>query len=64
MNLTQAMQMIGQFRNNPQIMLQRYGIPQNLTTPDEVANYLVSNGRVTREQLNQFKSMFNSGAQR
>ncbi len=64
MNLTQAMQMIGQFRNNPQIMLQRYGIPQNLTTPDEVANYLVSNGRVTQEQLNQFKSMFNSGAQR
>lgn len=64
MNLTQAMQMIGQFRNNPQIMLQRYGIPQSLKTPDEVANYLVSNGRVTQEQLNQFKSMFNSGAQR
>lgn len=63
MNLQQAMQMIGQFRNNPQIMLQRYGIPQNLKTPDEVANYLVSNGRVTQEQLNQFKSMFNSNAQ-
>ena len=64
MNLTQAMQMIGQFRNNPQIMLQRYGIPQNLKTPDEVANYLINSGRVTQEQINQAKQVFGSNAQR
>lgn len=58
MNLTQAMQMIGQFRNNPQIMLQRYGIPQNLKTPDEVADFLIKNGRCTQEQVNQAKSLF------
>lgn len=58
MNLQQAMQMIGQFRNNPQIMLQRYGIPQNLKTPDEVADFLIKNGRCTQEQVNQAKSLF------
>ena len=59
MNLQQAMQMIGQFKNNPQIMLQRYGIPQNLKTPDEVADFLVKNGRCTQEQVNQARSLFN-----
>ena len=59
MNLQQALQMMGQFSNNPQIMLQRYGIPQNLKTPDEVANYLVNNGRVTQDQINQAKAFFN-----
>ena len=59
MNLQQALQMMGQFSNNPQIMLQRYGIPQNLKTPDEVANFLVNNGRVTQDQINQAKAFFN-----
>ncbi len=62
MNLMQAMQMITQYRNNPQGILQRFGIPQNLQTPDEVADYLMKNRRVTQEQINQARNFFNSNA--
>lgn len=63
MNLMQAMQMITQYRNNPQGILQRFGIPQDLQTPDEVADYLMKNRRVTQEQINQARNFFNSNAQ-
>lgn len=63
MNLMQMMQMVTQYRNNPQGILQRFGIPQNLQTPDEVADYLMKNRRVTQEQINQARSFFNSNAQ-
>ena len=63
MNLMQMMQMVTQYRNNPQGILQRFGIPQNLQTPDEVADYLMKNRRVTQEQINQARSSFNSNAQ-
>lgn len=63
MNLMQMMQMVTQYRNNPQGILQRFGIPQNLQTPDEVADYLMKNRRVTQEQINQARNFFNSNAQ-
>lgn len=53
------MQMVGQFRRNPQMLLQKYGIPQNLKTPDDVADYLLQNGKVTKEQIEHAKAMCN-----
>ncbi len=59
MNIMQAMQVVNQFRNNPQTMLQRFGIPSNLQTPDDVANYLLQNKRVSQDQIDQVRSFYN-----
>lgn len=59
MNPQYLMQMVGQFRRNPQMLLQKYGIPQNLKTPDDVADYLLQNGKVTKEQIEHAKAMCN-----
>ena len=56
----QAFQMVQQLQGNPQMILQRFGLPQNLNTPQEVVQYLVNNGKVTQAQLDQFNSMYNS----
>lgn len=63
MNIAQAMQMVNQIKNNPRTFLQRFGIPQNLQTPDEVADFLLKNKRVTPEQIDQARNFFNSNAQ-
>lgn len=60
MNIMQAFQMVQQLQGNPQMILQRFGLPQNLNTPQEVVQYLVNNGKVTQAQLDQFNSMYNS----
>ena len=59
MNLFQAMQMVQQFSNNPMSLLQRYNIPKECNTPDSVAKYLIDNGRVTQDQVNQVRQFFN-----
>lgn len=59
MDLMHAMQIVNQFRRNPQTMLQRFGIPAELKTPDEVADYLYKNKRVSQEQIDQAKAVFN-----
>lgn len=62
-NIIQIIQMVQQFKNNPQQMLQRFGIPQNCNSPDSVAKYLMDNGKVTQDQVTQaqgfYKSFFN-----
>ena len=58
MNMMQAFQYIQQFRNNPQQLLQRYGIPQECNSPDSVAKWLMESGKVTQEQVNQASSMY------
>lgn len=62
--ITQMMQMI----RNPQQMMQRMGIPQDVTNnPQDVENYLLNSGRVTNEQIQQAKNMYQQifgGAQR
>ena len=50
--------------NNPQQLLQRFGIPQSCNSPESVAQYLLDNGKVTQEQIQQAKNFFNSNAQR
>lgn len=58
MNIQQLMQTLTQMSSNPQAVLQWYGIPQNLKTPEEVAQYLMNNGRVSQAQVNQANNMY------
>ena len=60
MNMMQAFQMVQQLQGNPQMILQRFGLPQNLNSPQEVVKYLIDNGKVTQAQLDQFNNMYNS----
>lgn len=58
MNIQQLMQTVTRMSSNPQAVLQWYGIPQNLKTPEEVAQYLMNNGRVSQAQVNQANNMY------
>lgn len=64
MNIVQALQAFQQMKNNPQQLLQRFGIPQSCNSPESVAQYLLDSGKVTQEQIQQAKNFFNSNAQR
>lgn len=67
MNPQMLMSMIQNIKN-PQKMLQNMGIPQEaINTPQDVANYLLNNGKVNQSQIDQAKSMYQQifgGAQR
>ena len=67
-NFQYAMNFIKQMQN-PQGLLQKMGIPNEyMSSPQNVAQYLLDNGKVTKEQIQQATSMyqqiFNSNAQR
>lgn len=58
MNIQQMVQMVQQIRN-PQQMLQRMGIPQEcMGSPQSVEQFLLNNGRVTQQQIDQAKNMY------
>lgn len=58
MNIQQAMNLVQQLKN-PQQMLQKMGIPQEyMNSPQNVAQYLLDNGKVTKEQIDQAKNMY------
>lgn len=67
MNPQMIMNMIQQIKN-PQQILQNMGIPkESMNTPQDVANYLLNNGKVNQSQIDQAKSMYQQifgGAQR
>lgn len=57
-NIQQAMQLMNQFQN-PQQLIQKMGIPQEFAnTPQDVANYLLQNGKVTQQQIDQATNMY------
>ena len=57
-NFQQAMQMMQQFQN-PQQMLQRMGIPQeHIGSPQSVEQYLLNSGRISQQQIEQAKNMY------
>ena len=60
MNIFQMAQMIQQFKNNPQSMLQRMGIPKECNDPDSVVKYLLDNNKVTQDQVTQAQGFYNS----
>lgn len=51
-------QIISQLSQNPQQILQRYGIPQDCNTPESVAQYLLNSGKVSQQQINQANQMY------
>lgn len=57
-NIQSLMQTVNQMRNNPQQLFQKFKIPQNLKTPEEVAQYLMSSGMVSQAQVNQANNMY------
>lgn len=57
-NIQSLIQTVTQMSSNPQAVLQRYGIPRDLKTPEEVAQYLMNNGRVSQDQVNQASNMY------
>ena len=58
MNIQNAMQIM-QAMQNPQGLLQKMGIPQEyLDSPQNVAQYLLDNGKVTQNQINQANQMY------
>ena len=53
MNQQQFQQMYSQFRQNPGAMLsQRFNIPQNMKSPQEIIQHLLNSGQITQNQLN------------
>lgn len=67
MNFQNAMNFIKQVQN-PQQMLAKMGIPQEvMSNPQNVAQYLLNNGKVSQQQIQQaqemYRQMFNSNAQ-
>ena len=58
MNPQMLMSMIQSIKN-PQQMIQNMGIPQEaMNSPQDVANYLLNNGKVNQNQIDQAKSMY------
>lgn len=57
-NFQNAMNLIQQLQN-PQQLLSRMGIPQNqMQSPQSVAQYLLDNGKVTQQQIQQANQMY------
>lgn len=57
-NLQNVMTMIQQIKN-PQQMIQQMGIPQEvMKSPQDVAKYLLDNGKVTQQQIQQATAMY------
>ena len=58
-NIQQVMNFAQQMQN-PQQILQRMGIPQNyLDSPQNAMKYLIENGKVTQDQVNQISNLYN-----
>ena len=57
-NYQNAMQFI-QTMKNPQQFLQNMGIPkEHMNNPQDVEKYLLDNGRITQEQIDQAKNLY------
>lgn len=52
--------MLNQFKQNPMSMLSRkYNIPQDMTDPNQILQYLLNSGQVSQEQINRVMKMKN-----
>lgn len=57
-NIQNAMQMIQAIRN-PQQTLANMGIPQeHLNSPDDAAQFLLNSGKISQQQIQQVKTMY------
>ena len=59
--MNNIIQMIMQARSNPMAVIQqRFNIPQNITSPQDMVQHLLDSGQVTQDQLNNAMRMKNS----
>lgn len=56
---TNPMQMVQQLKANPIQFLQRAGlnVPNNITSPNDIIQYLMSSGQVSQAQYNKAREM-------
>lgn len=60
-SLMDIMNLYNQFKQNPMGMLmQRYNIPQNITSPQDIVQHLLNTNQVSQAQVNQAMAMKNS----
>jgi len=61
-NMRDMMNMYQQIRNNPQMLRQRFNIPQdlNLNDPSAITQHLMNTGQITQEQYNNANNMRNN----
>lgn len=53
--------MAQQFRQNPvQLLSQKYSIPQNVNSPQDILQHLLNTGQVTQNQVNSAMQMRNN----
>lgn len=53
--------MANQLKQNPmQTLAQRYNIPQNMNSPQEIVQHLLNTGQVTQNQVNSAMQMRNN----
>lgn len=56
-----VMQMYSMFQQNPMALLrQRYNIPQNISNPNDIIQYLLNTGQITQAQVNYAMQMRNN----
>ena len=59
--MNNLIQMIMQAKQNPMAVIQqRFNIPQNIRTPQDMVQHLLDSGQVTQEQVNNAMRMKNS----
>ena len=50
--------LLQQLRTNPmQLLSQKFNIPANITTPQDIIQHLLNTGQVTQEQVNRAMEM-------
>ena len=59
-NMNDMLNLYQQFKTNPMQMLsQRFNIPQNLNSPNDIVQHLLNTGQITQGQLNNVMNMRN-----
>lgn len=58
-NINNPMQFMGQFMRNPLGALRQsgYAIPDGMTDPKQIVNYLINNGQLNNSKLSQLQRM-------
>ena len=60
-NIKDIYNLYQQFKANPKGMLsQRYNIPQNINSPQDIVQHLLNTEQITQSQLNNVMNMRNS----
>lgn len=57
-NIQQLFNMVQQYSKEPKTLLKQFGIPEELNSPQDVAQYLMNSGKVTQSQVNQANQIY------